>query len=237
MFKTKLEKKIRKIGVFFILAFLAYLFLAFLLLSKYPLNHYEFDSVKSYEVLKDGLTLAATFLASVVAFVLFSHWSEQHSLIRNERDIIQLLKEAKDITNTVEDIQDYITSYYERTLTVEELTEYEKRVEDLLPRIYKHSEDLKESGKNFTNNEFHNVCYKMHQKQLNLLYRILALLQTCKDLENSKVDPNNRECLSGLIYQEQKVSARYFKTVETYTLYSEEIKPQIEKLADEHRIK
>nr|EKW9569434.1 hypothetical protein [Acinetobacter baumannii] len=77
----------------------------------------------------------------------------------------------------------------------------------------------------------------MHQKQLNLLYKILALLQTCRDLEKSKVDPNNRESLPGLIYQEQMVSDRYFKAVETYTLYSEEVKPQIEKLADEHRIK
>ncbi|WP_065342035.1 hypothetical protein [Acinetobacter gyllenbergii] len=237
MFKTKLEKKIRRVCWFFFFGIFLYLLIAFLLLSKYPLTHFEFDLVKSYEVLKDGLTISATFLASVVAFVLFSHWSEQHSLIRNENDVTQLLKETKEITNELEDIQDFITSFYERGLTDEELEDNEQKLKNLMPRIHVHFNNLKESEKNFRNQEFHKLCCEMHQKQLNFLYRILALVQTCRDLEDCKININNRDALPGLILQEQQVRRRYFEALETYSFYSEEVKNQIEKLADEHRIR
>ncbi|WP_166170183.1 hypothetical protein [Acinetobacter sp. SA01] len=38
----------------------------------------HFDPAKTYELIKDTLTLTATFLAPVAAFVLFSDWREPH---------------------------------------------------------------------------------------------------------------------------------------------------------------
>lgn len=104
MVSLKLEKKIRLVVVVFVLSICIYLMCAFFMLSKYPLSEYDFDLNKSYEVLKDALTLAASFLAPVAAFVLFTDWRQEHvekvldSLARKIRvdinDIYILLKQA-----------------------------------------------------------------------------------------------------------------------------------------------
>ncbi|AOA58214.1 hypothetical protein [Acinetobacter larvae] len=48
-------------------------------------NGVSFEGKKVYELLKDTLTLAASFLAPVAAFVLFNDWRLEHSLISNEK--------------------------------------------------------------------------------------------------------------------------------------------------------
>lgn len=46
----------------------------------------NFDPAKTYDLIKDTLTLTATFLAPVAAFVLFSDWREQHEAQSIESD-------------------------------------------------------------------------------------------------------------------------------------------------------
>lgn len=43
----------------------------------------KFDPAKTYNLLKDTLTLTAAFLAPVAAFVLFSDWRDEHKKISN----------------------------------------------------------------------------------------------------------------------------------------------------------
>lgn len=54
-------------------------------------NGTRFDPIKTYNLLKDTLTLTATFLAPVAAFVLFSDWREQHRQVREEAEVFQNL--------------------------------------------------------------------------------------------------------------------------------------------------
>lgn len=59
----------------------------------------KFDTFKTYDLIKDTLTLTATFLAPVAAFVLFSDWREQHEDVALESDstkVFNRLGEIKD---------------------------------------------------------------------------------------------------------------------------------------------
>ena len=59
----------------------------------------KFDPAKTYDLIKDTLTLTATFLAPVAAFVLFSDWREQHEDVALESDstnVFNKLNEVKD---------------------------------------------------------------------------------------------------------------------------------------------
>lgn len=44
----------------------------------------HFDPAKTYELIKDTLTLTAAFLAPVAAFILFNDWREEHIKKENE---------------------------------------------------------------------------------------------------------------------------------------------------------
>lgn len=45
----------------------------------------KFDPAKTYNLIKDTLTLSAAFMAPVAAFVLFSDWRAQHVELKTER--------------------------------------------------------------------------------------------------------------------------------------------------------
>lgn len=76
MAKKTLEEKIKHVLIIFSIGTPAYIVLSLLLLNDYS-SDATFDPKKVYDVVKDGLILAATFLAPVAAFVLFSDWREQ----------------------------------------------------------------------------------------------------------------------------------------------------------------
>lgn len=82
--KKTLEEKIRQVVFWTFCGIFGYLVIAFFLKSNYPIYDYDLDRSIVYDVIKDALTLAATFLAPVAAFVLFSDWREQHREINQE---------------------------------------------------------------------------------------------------------------------------------------------------------
>ncbi|HDX6066270.1 hypothetical protein [Acinetobacter baumannii] len=94
MAQEDLKNKIMKVGFWTFGGIFWYLVVAFFLKSEYPIFKYGFNSSQAYEVLKDALTLAASFLAPVAAFVLFSDWRVQHKALKNEKlseDILRIL--------------------------------------------------------------------------------------------------------------------------------------------------
>ncbi|HAV4685388.1 TPA: hypothetical protein JIU33_10765 [Acinetobacter baumannii] len=85
MANKSLNEKFKIIGFWTFGGIFWYLLISFFLLSDYPIQDYPFNHKKTYEVLKDALSLAAAFLAPVAAFVLFSDWRDQHRSISNEK--------------------------------------------------------------------------------------------------------------------------------------------------------
>lgn len=97
MANKSLNEKFKIIGFWTFGGIFWYLLISFFLLSDYPLQDYPFNHKKTYEVLKDALTLAATFLAPVAAFVLFTDWREQHievALEKNTQETYKYLNES-----------------------------------------------------------------------------------------------------------------------------------------------
>lgn len=74
MAKKTLEKKIKLVCQWALGLTITYFVIGAFLIS----DGSKFDSVKTYNLLKDTLTLSAAFLAPVAAFVLFSDWKEEH---------------------------------------------------------------------------------------------------------------------------------------------------------------
>lgn len=95
MNKKTLKQKIEAVGFWTFGGVFWYLVIAFFLKSNYPIYEYNLDRSAAYDVIKDALTLAATFLAPVAAFVLFSDWRDQHREIDQEN-------QASKIYNTIE---------------------------------------------------------------------------------------------------------------------------------------
>lgn len=77
MAKKNLKHQIEQVSFWFVSGVFWYLVIAFFLKSKYPINEYVFNPATAYDVVKDALTLAAAFLAPVMAFVIFSDWRDQ----------------------------------------------------------------------------------------------------------------------------------------------------------------
>ncbi|MBV6565909.1 hypothetical protein JL997_09060, partial [Acinetobacter baumannii] len=91
MAKKELKNKIKLVGFWTFGGVFWYLVISFFLLSEYPIQDFIFDHKKAYDVLKDALTIAASFLAPVAAFVLFTDWREQHKLVKLEKDAEQII--------------------------------------------------------------------------------------------------------------------------------------------------
>ncbi|WP_151796543.1 hypothetical protein [Acinetobacter soli] len=65
----------------------------------------KFDPVKTYDLIKDTLTLTATFLAPVAAFVLFSDWREQHEDVALESDSTNVFNRLNDVKDKLLEAQ------------------------------------------------------------------------------------------------------------------------------------
>ncbi|MDC4872597.1 hypothetical protein ACKEN5_14395 [Acinetobacter baumannii] len=108
MANKSLNEKFKIIGFWTFGGIFWYLLISFFLLSDYPIQDYPFNHKKTYEVLKDALSLAAAFLAPVAAFVLFSNWREQHIEVEVEKGGIELYERLMLIKNEISDIKSEI---------------------------------------------------------------------------------------------------------------------------------
>jgi len=158
MNKKTLEQKIKLVGFWTFGGVFWYLVIAFFLKSNYPIYEYNLDRSKAYEIIKDALTLAASFLAPVAAFVLFTDWREQHAAIKNERiseDIKKQIMQIKGYLNLGTDYDDISIFFKKQTEFYELLLDFKRNIEllrgldndsksyiDILLQIEQHLNDL-----------------------------------------------------------------------------------------------
>ncbi|WFT03486.1 hypothetical protein [Acinetobacter baumannii] len=113
MANKSLNEKFKIIGFWTFGGIFWYLLISFFLLSDYPIQDYPFNHKKTYEVLKDALSLAAAFLAPVAAFVLFSDWRDQHRSISNEKVSRQIVDNLSDLLPFIGKSDIYLTNQEE----------------------------------------------------------------------------------------------------------------------------
>ena len=83
MAKKTLKEKINDVAFWTVIFLILYLIIGYLLESLWLSKPLKLDEL--YELLKDGFSITAAFLAPVAAFILFSDWREQHNKqVRNE---------------------------------------------------------------------------------------------------------------------------------------------------------
>lgn len=83
MAKKTLKEKINDVAFWTVIFLILYLIIGYLLESLWLSKPLKLDEL--YDLLKDGLSITAAFLAPVAAFILFSDWREQHNKqVRNE---------------------------------------------------------------------------------------------------------------------------------------------------------
>lgn len=114
MAKKTLKQKINDLFFWTIIFFIFYIITAYLLETSWLKIVLGLPNI--YEILKDGLTITATFLAPTSALLLFSDWREQH--VEKKLDDI-----AHQLVLDIQDIQLYIVlSYYRDAVKVDTAT-------------------------------------------------------------------------------------------------------------------
>ncbi|MDH2497046.1 hypothetical protein QDR74_00205 [Acinetobacter baumannii] len=116
MLKKSLHDQIKIIGFWTVGGVFWYLVIAFFLKSKYPIFDYSFNLEIAYDVIKDALTLAASFLAPVAAFVLFTDWRIQHNKAFKASFFLNLYKDYFEyrfqINKVMQDLKNILKSGY-----------------------------------------------------------------------------------------------------------------------------
>ncbi|MDO7216333.1 hypothetical protein Q5M47_13105 [Acinetobacter nosocomialis] len=90
-----LQEKIKSLLFWTLIFFILYIIVAYLLDSLWLQNTIGFQ--KAYEIIKDGLSITAAFLAPASAFLLFSNWREQYNAQFIDKTLIDLMIQLKDM--------------------------------------------------------------------------------------------------------------------------------------------
>jgi hypothetical protein len=176
MKKTTLNDKINSIKKIFISCTIVYIVFSLLYLNDYSTDAH-FDPKKIYETVKDGLTLAAAFLAPVAAFVLFNDWREEHGEKRNESIVLGALQRLKEKSN---DLRRIVTSI---------LDEFDESPEEMLDlhsgniNLYK-NELLVELGV-MANSKIYFEDKTFHDKAISFCQNEIEMLDQLKNLFSS----------------------------------------------------
>ncbi|MFL9510738.1 hypothetical protein VXO67_17690 [Acinetobacter baumannii] len=140
MDQDDLKDKIKKAIFGTLGGVLLYLVISFFLLSDYPLHfdHFDhFDHKKTYEVLKDALSIAAAFLAPVAAFILFTDWRYQHSAIKIENTSEAIHKELNELLNILLNSTKILRNdIFNEDLLERELKALDKQFNNISPYIF-----------------------------------------------------------------------------------------------------
>lgn len=98
MAKKTLKEKINDVAFWTVIFLILYLIIGYLLESLWLSKPLKLDEL--YELLKDGFSITAAFLAPVAAFILFSDWREQHIEKLLEQESSEIYASYIDILDT-----------------------------------------------------------------------------------------------------------------------------------------
>lgn len=163
MAKETLEVKIKRVRFWTLILSALYFALAAWLKS----DGLIFDKIKTYELLKDTLTLTAAFLAPVAAFVLYSEWRVSHRLIKNEQLIEDLHIDIRDINYKLSMLV-FNLSYQVNQDDENVMLPYKADLKNLDDKHFRVLSEIERNKSNFDNQIFFNkakeymsACYSL----------------------------------------------------------------------------
>ncbi|MDC4408202.1 hypothetical protein NQ665_17965 [Acinetobacter baumannii] len=173
MAKKKLKDKI-ELTIFWLGLFcLTYLILGFILKSDLTK---PIDSSIFYEVLKDSLTITATFLAPITAFILFSDWRVNHRLVRNEKEVNDLYKKIRN-DNLIMLKFIFELAYQKNKENTEIMKNYFEEYNILNENNIYALNELERMKPRLINSEFYNVAREILSLQFELIFKINRFLE------------------------------------------------------------
>lgn len=204
MAKKALEEKIKLVWIWALILSVIYFVISAWLMS----DGYKIDSIKTYNLIKDTLTLAAAFLAPVIALVLFTDWKVEHMTISNE-------KITQDIHNSIKDID--VLLNFGVTTDKDEFNKVTANIYGLISSLN-------------TNKDLLRLCedavveYQDNVGKLIELCRELIASYTSSVLANSAV---NKERVPNSSYEHTPKFKLEMSNVEKYTTQMDSIKEKI----------
>lgn len=211
-----LEQKIKLVCWWALGLTILYLLVGAWLISDGP----KFDPTKTYNLLKDTLTLTAAFLAPVAAFVLFSDWREQHRNVSDEKKAFSLYQAVERINVKFLMVAVNLQTKHPRTETV--FKEIDSQIEEINIEIHK---IIVESNSSHTNNDVMKEFLELYQEIIKVdflnLYGVFGMvIQHCRILtfpEDHKKLYLDGETTSQFIERQQ----RQFMGINELTLFQE----------------
>ncbi|EPF6400510.1 hypothetical protein OPU61_001479 [Acinetobacter baumannii] len=197
-----LEEKIEDISFWTIVFLIMYLIVGYLIKSEWLSKVLKFSEI--YEILKDGLTITAAFLAPAAAFVLFSDWRLQHREIATEANATKMLSSINKLYWNLNILNLEITS--PNVLDIFDLKELKEKIDNCRLKngelVIEFTEfcHLETSDNNFTN-----LCSEIINENfpdfLIKMANYYCLLQRIKYPENFRIDEEPHTSLE--IYKEK----------------------------------
>jgi hypothetical protein len=186
MTKKTLEEKIKRVCLWAAGLTILYFLIGGWLTSDGP----NFDPSKTYDLLKDALTLTAAFLAPVAAFVLFSDWRIQHRNLSNEKQALNLYHALESLNFNF--LMVAITLQTKRPRSKEVYEEIDKKTADINKEIQKIIIESNTSHSDDRNmKEFLECYYNLIKQDFLELYGTLGMvIQHCKILDFPEDYPN-----------------------------------------------
>lgn len=231
MNKKSLEEKIVSAVVWLALLAIIYFVIGIFLIT----DGLGFNSEKVYELLKDTLTLMASFLTPAIAFLLFNDWRETHRSIRNEKEILDILNKLKLDSIEIGRLVAWVVAGYD--CAPKGITNGSKELfQSLREKSFRELGAVEFSKSYFDNTGFHAQVEKIRLEQHSLLMGGLSLFLAYKELESAKNNP----CEDGyllLVNKRERAACADFQAKATCYFNSEDNQMKvIKELARAYRI-
>lgn len=183
MAKKTLNKKIVDVIFGTSIFLVMYLIVGFLLGSSWLSKGLTFE--ESYELLKDGLSITATFLGPVAAFVLFSDWRVQHVEVKTEKEAELLVKNILDLNNEVESIDIDLRNSLNETKQLN----HNNKIQEIRSGLLKLHTDMSISfGDEERTEGFINISSDLIYEMLNYLNLMSIVINSRRENKLSKGD-------------------------------------------------
>lgn len=235
MAKKTLKEKIDQVKWWAIGLTIVYLIVGAFLVSDYPLNKSIFDPLKTYNLIKDALTLTAYFLAPTAAFILFSDWREEHRDIRNENVILDALPRIKENSNEIKNIVSMVNQEFQEN-SHEMIEMFSDKVLFHKKEMLKEMDRLENTKENFKDKKFHEKSSDFCQKQYELLASLWRLFDLSNNLDRCKNSPTEHEYMVWATNVTDMAEVDFLGKAEQYLdCFSDQI-GELDALANPYRI-
>lgn len=215
MAKKSLEKKIKIVKWWAIGFTVVYLIVGAFLVSDYPLKQATFDPEKTYNLIKDALTLTATFLAPVAAFVLFIDWKVEHSDKRNETLVLEVMQRINTKSTEIRNMVSLVHREFQEN-ALEMIEMYSSKIIEYRQELLKELGVLENTKDYFEDETFNNEAIAFCQKQIEVVESLKQLFNSTENLENCQSNPTDPSDLDWALRFNQQSELNFLGKAEDY---------------------